>query len=205
MRIDRIGPTGFVGWCIAGSLLSLGGSAYAQDTGLRSVQSFAVIGNTTARSQALFSEAGKVIQSPRCMNCHPVGDRPTQGDDRHPHQPPVVRGADNRGVTAMRCTTCHQAANFEASGVPGHPDWHLAPQSMAWQDKTLPQICEQIKDKRRNGGKTLAQIHEHMAHDGLVGWGWQPGGDRVPAAGSQVRFGELIQAWIATGAACPTG
>jgi hypothetical protein len=27
------------------------------------------------------------------MNCHPAGDHPTQGDDRHPHDPPVERGA----------------------------------------------------------------------------------------------------------------
>ena len=75
---------------------------------------------------------------------------------------------------------------------------------MAWQGKSLAQICEQIKDPKRNGGKTLAQIHEHMAHDSLVGWGWKPGGNREPAPGTQEQFGELIEAWIATGASCPT-
>ena len=58
---------------------------------------------------------------------------------------------------------------------------------MAWQGKSLGQICEQIKDRKRNGGKSLAQIHEHMAHDTLVGWGWAPGGDREPAPGTQER------------------
>ena len=49
---------------------------------------------------------------------------------------------------------------------------------MAWQQQARSaQICEQIKDPARNGGKTLAQIQEHMAHDSLVGWGWRPGGD----------------------------
>ena len=42
-------------------------------------QSFAGIGDTAARSAALFTEAGKVLTSPRCVNCHPAGDRPLQG------------------------------------------------------------------------------------------------------------------------------
>ena len=43
--------------------------------------------DANARSIALFREAGKVIQSPRCLNCHPVGDRPTQTDRLEPHRP----------------------------------------------------------------------------------------------------------------------
>ena len=35
--------------------------------------------------------------------------------------------------------------------IPGNPNWHLAPIEMAWEGKTLGQICEQIKDKARNG------------------------------------------------------
>ena len=74
---------------------------------------------------------------PRCLNCHPVGERPTQGNDSHPHSPLVVRAADDKGAIGSRCTTCHQNANYEPSGVPGHPLWHVAPKSMAWQTKTL--------------------------------------------------------------------
>jgi hypothetical protein len=115
----------------------------------------------------------------------------------------VVRGADDKGAIGMRCTTCHQSANFEPSGLPGHPLWHVAPKSMAWQQRSLAQICSQIKDPRRNGGKSLPQIHEHMASDSLVGWAWQPGGTREPAPGTQAQFGALIAAWIESGAACP--
>ena len=110
-----------------------------------------------ARSAALFVEAGKVLQHPRCLNCHPDGDRPSQGTG-YPHQPPVQRGADGHGITAMRCTTCHQTANFEPGRVPGHPNWHLAPASMAWQQKSLAEICAQVKDPARNGGRTMAQV-----------------------------------------------
>ncbi len=179
------------------------GPAFAQATDLRTPQSFDNIADKAERSRAQFVEAGKVLQSPRCLNCHPNGDRPTQGNDMHLHVPMVVRGPADKGATALRCMTCHQAANFEPAGVPGHPLWHLAPVSMAWQGKSLGQICEQIKDRQRNGGKSLAQIQEHMAHDTLVGWGWKPGGNRAPAPGTQAAFGQLVEAWIANGAACP--
>ena len=87
--------------------------------------------------------------------------------------------------------------------MPGHPKWQLAPLEMAWEGQTLGAICAQIKDPARNGGKDLAAIHEHMAHDSLVGWGWTPGEGREPAPGNQEAFGQLIQTWIDTGAHCP--
>jgi len=192
-------PTTLVGFLLAAALMAPAVHAQA----LKSPADFAGIGDPAERSRALFAEAGKVIQSPRCQNCHPVGERPTQGDDMHPHLPWVVRGKDDQGAIAMRCATCHQAANFQPAGVPGAPTWHVAPVEMAWQGKSLGAICEQIKDPARNGKRTLAQIHDHMAHDALVGWGWHPGGARSPAPGTQAQFGALIDAWIKTGAACP--
>ena len=74
---------------------------------------------------------------------------------------------------------------------------------MAWEGKSLGAICEQIVDPGRNGGKTMDEIVEHMAHDSLVGWGWNPGAGREPVPGSQDVFGELIARWAADGAACP--
>jgi hypothetical protein len=87
--------------------------------------------------------------------------------------------------------------------VPGHPMWHLAPIEMAWQGKTLGEICEQIKDTARNGNKDMAALVHHMAEDSLVGWGWSPGGGRAPVAGTQRQFGDLIKAWAEAGAPCP--
>jgi hypothetical protein len=170
---------------------------------LKSVQSFASIADDKQRSLALFQEVGKVITHARCMNCHPAGDRPSQGDDRHPHMPLVVRGVDNFGAIGMRCTTCHGPANFDPGGVPGNPVWHLAPIEMAWVGKSLGQICEQIKDPNRNGGKSMDELLHHMAEDSLVGWGWNPGVGREPAPGTQKEFGALFKAWIDTGAVCP--
>lgn len=172
--------------------------------GLKPASSFDRIKNKRARSVALFAEAGKVIQNPRCMNCHPAGERPTQTNRMRPHEPLVVRGADGHGAPGMRCQTCHHDANFDPAGIPGHADWHLAPLSMAWQGKSLGQICVQIKDPNRNGGRNLAAIVKHMAEDSLVGWGWHPGRGRTPAPGTQMEFGDLIKAWVATGAVCPS-
>ncbi len=198
----------FLVWLAGAAIIIATGisvSARAPDAaqGLKPVAAFADIADKTERAIALFNEAGKVILSPRCVNCHPAGDRPQQGDDGHPHQPLVVRGIDGFGAIGMRCTTCHGPANFDPGGVPGNPAWHLAPLEMAWVGKSLPEICVQIKDEKRNGGKTLEDLIHHMAEDELVGWGWNPGKGRVPAPGTQKEFGELIKAWVDNGAACP--
>jgi hypothetical protein len=171
--------------------------------GLQPASAFAGIKDTDERSQALFGEAAKVITHPRCVNCHPAGDRPLQGEDGHPHVPLVVRGPTGHGATGMGCTNCHGPANYDPAGVPGHPLWHVAPIEMAWEGKSLREICEQIKDPKRNGGKTMEELVHHMAEDSLVGWGWAPGAGREPAPGTQKEFGALIKAWAESGAACP--
>jgi hypothetical protein len=172
---------------------------------LKPVSDFDGTKDKNERAIALFREAGKVIQSPRCMNCHPAGERPTQTDRMRPHQPLVVRGDGGMGAPGgLVCVTCHHGANFDPAGVPGNPKWALAPAEMAWQGKTLEQICVQIKDKDRNGGRDLAALITHMAEDELVGWAWNPGAGRLPAPGTQKQFGELIKAWADAGATCPT-
>ena len=176
--------------------------------GLRTVDEFGAIADDSERSAALFNEMFVVVESPRCLNCHPVGDVPAQGDLMTPHQPPVVRGAGGMGAPGMRCSTCHGAENVSFTtgqgSIPGHNPWQLAPIEMGWIGKSAAEICAQLKDPERNGNRTLADLHEHNALDGLVGWGWEPGEGRTPAPGTQAIFGELTQAWIGTGAVCPT-
>lgn len=120
------------------------------------------------------------------------------------HQPPVTRGPEGHGVVGMECASCHQDRNLSLARVPGAPNWHVAPREMAWVGKSPRHICEQMKDPKRNGGKSLAQIVEHNAHDALVAWGWAPGHDREPAPGSQKEFGAIVAAWVETGAECPS-
>ena len=166
-------------------------------------ESFSAITDINQRSAALFTELGKVLTHPRCVNCHPAGDRPRQGDQRRLHQPPLERGADGYGLPAMRCPICHGHANFEAARMPGHPEWHLAPREMGWEGKTLGEICTQIKDPRRNGGRQLPDLVHHIGSDTLVGWAWSPGFGRQAAPGTQQVAGALVEAWVETGAVCP--
>lgn len=182
-------------------------TAYAVSNGppgpLASVESFASIGDASARSAALFTELGKVLTHPRCLNCHPAGDYPRQGDVSRLHQPPVERGPDGFGLPAMRCPICHQQVNFDPGGVPGNPIWRLAPREMGWEGKTLGEICAQIKDPARNGNRSLEALVEHIGEDELVGWAWAPGYGRQPAPGTQEEARALVEAWVKTGAVCP--
>jgi hypothetical protein len=159
-------------------------------------------------SAKLFIRMGYVIESPRCLNCHPAGRIPTQGDDMHPHTPPMISDASGRGIPGLHCSACHSTSNElirmpNVESVPGNPAWGLAPAAFAWQHRSLREICLQIKDPLRNGNRTLRQIHDHVAYDPLVGWAWHPGLGRTPAPMTQATFGKLVARWIHSGAECP--
>ena len=186
------------------SMLSGYAASQTASNTLASPQSFTAIADTEARSAAMFTELGKVLTHPRCVNCHPAGDRPHQGDESRLHQPPVERGPDGHGTETMRCSICHQNANFDPGRVPGHPEWHIAPREMAWEGKTLAEICAQIKDPARNGGRKAEDLIHHIGTDTLVGWAWHPGFGRSSAPGTQKEAGALVDAWVKSGAACPT-
>ena len=164
---------------------------------------FDAIPDRAQKSRALFGEIAKVLTHPRCVNCHTPDGSPRQGDAHELHDPPVARGAGDRGVVGMQCAGCHQDHNLELARVPGAPGWHLAPVAMVWLDKSPKEICEQLKDRARNGDRSLAELHEHLAKDRLVAWGWSPGAGRTPAPGTQQQLGELAAAWIDSGAECP--
>jgi len=174
---------------------------------LKSPAAFEDIPDRSQRSRAIFEELGKVLTHPRCLNCHPAGNQPLQGAEHRIHYPPARRAGPD--VFATQCSACHTEQNFRVpapasfQSIPGHPRWDLAPLSMAWEGRSLGEICRQLKDKDRNGGRDLALLQEHIAKDDLVAWGWDPGLGREPAPGSQERAGQLAQAWIDTGAECP--
>jgi hypothetical protein len=151
----------------------------------------------------MFDQISKVLLHPRCLNCHTSVDYPKQGDDRHAHLFRVVRGSDGRGAVGLRCTTCHQALNNTASGVPGAPDWHAAPLSMAWEQKTPTQLCRTLLDKSKNGNRSVADLVEHLTNDPLVHWGWAPGAQREPVPIAKPEFVALVRRWKEAGAPCP--
>jgi hypothetical protein len=159
-----------------------------------------------AAAAAAFEDMVPVLHHPRCMNCHSSGDFPRQGDDGHPHAMNVRRGSDGHGVTAQKCSTCHQDHNLAGLNMPpGAPDWHLpAPgMPMIWQGLSDHQLCELLKDPRQNGNRNVDQIVEHMTTPKLVLWGWNPGEGRTPIPMSQADFATKVKQWATAGAACP--
>lgn len=152
-----------------------------------------------------FLAAYPVFMHPRCMNCHPVEDRPLQGDDSHPHAMLVKRGPDGRGKFAMKCGNCHQTMNLSGAHMPpGAPNWHLPPPEMrmVFEGKTPGELCRLLKDPRQNGGKTIEQLIHHVSEDKLVLWGWNPGDGRMPPP-SHAEFARNMREWADKGATCP--
>jgi hypothetical protein len=161
--------------------------------------------DSIASSQA-FLQVYHVLTSPRCQNCHPAGDAPLQGDDSHVHVQNVKRGADGHGVTALRCDTCHQTTNLPGEHMPpGNPKWSLPNprQKMVFVGRSAPDLCRQIKNPRENGNRTLEQLYDHIAHDDLVGWGWNPGNGRSLPPLTREETAKQMRIWIDGGAACP--
>jgi hypothetical protein len=203
---------------LAAGALALAAAARAQSEGGSAAARVAVDGAVVGGGAAVGGEAAPggaagmraftgiaaVLRYPRCLNCHTTTAFPRQGDDRHPHVNLVRRGPDDRGVPGQRCGTCHQAENNPASGVPGKPDWHLAPLAMGWEGLSDAQLCRVLKDPRRNGGRDLRALAEHLERDPLVAYGWDPGAGRQPVPIPREELVRLMAAWAGAGAPCPS-
>lgn len=182
---------------------------------------FAVAANAqdTAERRALGLEAWAkiydVLSHPRCSNCH-------VGEDNRPrwsgpgyglaagewkfHGMNVNGGESRIGMESIPCSTCHQLENSDVPhGPPGAQVWALAPVEMVWWQKSSEEICEQIKDPARNGGRSVGEVADHIDNDELVHWGWKPGPGREPAPYSRKEAVALLQTWAASGAPCPSG
>jgi hypothetical protein len=162
--------------------------------------------NDAAESRAAFLAVYKVLMHPRCMNCHPAGDVPLQGDDSRPHVQNVQRGTDGKGKYALKCANCHQDVNLPGEHMPpGNPNWHLPPAKMrmVFEGKTPAELARQLKDPKQNGGKTLEQLIAHVSEDKLVLWGWEPGDGRTKPPLSHAEFARKFREWVEKGAAEP--
>jgi len=130
-------------------------------------------------SAATFDKMMQVITHKRCVNCHPSGDTPRQGEDSHLHYFGVRRG------------------------------WGLAPASMAWENKTNIQIASQMMDPTRNGGKNAQEILKHLTEDELVLWAWKPGVNdegepRETPPLTKDEWITTVKEWINNGAIIPS-
>jgi hypothetical protein len=156
-------------------------------------------------SVAAFMKVYSVLMSPRCMNCHPGGDIPLQGDDSHLHTMSPIRGKDGHGVYAMKCSNCHQPTNTPGLNTPpGNPKWALPPadMKMVFEGKTPRALALQIMDYNRNGHKNKAQLIAH-ARDTLVKAAWNMGEGRKPPPLSYKEFVAAWNAWINSGGIAP--
>ena len=152
-----------------------------------------------------FMQVYKVLMSARCMNCHPSGDIPLQGDDSHLHTMSPRRGIDGKGVYAMKCSNCHQETNTPGLHTPpGNPNWHLPPADMrmVFQGRTPRQLAKQLIDPKQNGHKNRGQLIAH-AWDGVVVGAWNPGEGRSLPPMSHDAFAKAWVAWITKGAYAP--
>jgi hypothetical protein len=170
-----------------------------------------------------FLEAYKVFMHPRCVNCHPAGDAPLRGEDSRPHASfRLRRGTDGQGVLTLKCTNCHQAQNQSGLHMPpgapyplkdgvedqvhrGQPRWHMPPTAMpmVFEKRTPGQLCRQLLDKKQNGGLTPEQLIDHVDHDPLVLWGWNPGEGRSTPPLAHTEFVRAVRNWVDKGGACP--
>lgn len=171
----------------------------------KSSPKYAAVIKDSVESVKAFKTVYAVLMSPRCMNCHPSGDVPLQGDDSHLHTMLPRRGSDGKGVYAMKCSNCHQPTNVEGlNKPPGHPDWHLPPANMkmVFQGKTPYQLAKQLVNPKTNGNKTFKQLIEHV-DDGLVKVGWNMGEGRTLPPVSHKEFKKAWITWIENGAYAP--
>ncbi len=158
---------------------------------------------------AAFASVQAVLQHPRCQNCHPAGDAPLQGEAGVPHAMNVQRGPTGHGMPGAECTTCHGPAN-----PPSNYGLHIPPGSIEGWHMPKPEeklvfvglsgrdLCEQVKDPARNGGKDLAALRKHLDTP-LVTWGWDPGFGRAPVSTPYDAFVAAWETWAAAGAPCP--
>ena len=176
-----------------------------------------------AAARAAFNEAYKVFMHPRCVNCHPAGEAPLRGEDSLPHAAfRLRRGTDGQGVLTLKCTNCHQTQNQPGLHMPpgapyplkdggedqshrGQPRWHMPPAAtpMIFEKRGAGKLCRQLLDTKQNGGLTPEQLVDHVSHDPLVLWGWNPGEGRSLPPLSHTEFVRAFKEWVDKGHACP--
>lgn len=162
--------------------------------------------DAVAQGKEAWPTVYETLMSPRCMNCHPNGDKPLQTDESLPHAMNISRQSTENG---LECATCHREENSEALGIeggpPGAPHWQLPDKDMPliFEGRSSRELCEQLKRPRDNGFKSLAQLNHHVAEDALVLWGWDPGGDRTVPPHSHEDFAAAFDLWVKSAGACP--
>ena len=159
----------------------------------------------------------EVASHPRCANCHvgasdrPMWSGPSYGVAR-PHGMNIRAGDSRMGVEYVSCQTCHTTKDEDWENANAMPHaaprvamfWQLAPIEADWFDRSSVEICQQLRDPELNGGRDMMALAEHLDHDLILHWAWNPGGDREPAPYSLQEHVDDILIWGVAGMPCPT-
>ncbi|MEO0946478.1 MAG: hypothetical protein AAFY06_16925 [Pseudomonadota bacterium] len=160
---------------------------------------------------AAFSRIYEVVSHPRCSNCHvgadnrPMWSGPSYGTTR-PHGMNINAGESRIGAETLPCATCH-VENARLNDTPHAApqvamSWQLAPVEAEWFGKSAVEICTQLRDPDRNGGRDMLDLASHLDHDLILHWAWNPGGGREPAPYSLQEHVNDILIWGVAGFPC---
>ena len=156
-----------------------------------------------------------VFSHPRCVNCHVGEDNvplwaTADSDLARAHGMNINAGDSRIGAEYLLCSTCHITSD-SPNTIPHAPphaglEWQLAPLEFMWVGKTSPEICAQVRDPERNGGRDAEGLIEHITHDaevgGFIAWGFNPGGGREPAPYDLQSHLDDTVTWVAAGMPC---
>ena len=171
---------------------------------------------TAAEGLEAWGRIFEVTSHPRCANCHtgesdrPMWSGPSYGKTR-PHRMNIRAGESRIGAEFISCQTCHTTkdTDWENANTTPHAAprvamfWQLAPVEADWFGRTSVEICEQLRDPERNGGRDMMALAEHLDHDLILHWAWNPGGNREPAPYSLQEHVNDILVWGVAGMPCP--
>lgn len=198
-----------------GAVLLVSGSAFAAGDGDLIVEMLPEGSVDREAGLKAWDRIHQVLSHPRCSNCH-VDERniplwsTLDGEGTRPHGMNVVAGDSRIGAELILCSTCHVVSTRPNDVPHAAPhigvDWQLAPVEFVWAGKTSQEICEQVRDPERNGGRDLEGLVEHITHDAelqaFITWGFDPGGGREAAPfGMQAHLDDFIE-WGAAGMPC---
>lgn len=157
-----------------------------------------------------------VVTHPRCANCH-VDTRaipiwtPAGETKSRVHGMNIHGGVSRIGAEAMPCSTCHMTSTLPNDPAPAPPragiPWQLAPVEFLWYGQSGAEICKQLRDPARNGGRDAVALLDHLRHDaslsGFIPRGWEPGEGRSTPPGTFEDHVRDMAEWGAAGQPCP--
>jgi hypothetical protein len=182
----------------------------------KTVETASIAEGTVSKEEGLAAWARiyEVASHPRCANCHvgkdnlPMWSGPSYGETR-PHGMNIDAGLSRIGAEYVLCSTCHvnsvatDRGNEEPHAAPRVATiWRLAPVEAEWFGKRSNDICNQLRDPARNGGRTYKNIARHLDHDVILHWEWNPGGNREAAPYSLQEHVDDILRWGVAGLPC---